>query len=177
MHQDCCASNSKDEIRVADALLLRFCHRFETLYGPQAVTPNIHLHSHLTECIKDYGPMSTFWLYSFERFNGILGDEPTNNRSIEVQLISRFVQDNCHLQLLSSISSASNGPADILSHAVIQHAFGFTSTRHLDATRHSTSSSETDFLPATKHTILSFLASEMDILSNVYHTVLSCHVY
>lgn len=75
---------SKDDIKVADALLLRFCVRFERLYGPTAVTPNIHLHAHLAECIADYGPMSSFWLFSFERFNGILGDEPTNNRSVPV---------------------------------------------------------------------------------------------
>lgn len=70
-----------DEIKVADALLLSFCRRYQLLYGPDSVTPNIHLHAHLTECIEDYGPMSSFWLFSFERFNGILGDEPTNNRS------------------------------------------------------------------------------------------------
>ena len=75
---------SMDEIQVADALLLRFCQRFQALYGPEAVTPNIHLHAHLIECVRDYGPMSTFWLFSFERFNGILGEEPTNNRSIEL---------------------------------------------------------------------------------------------
>ena len=47
------------------------------LYGPETVTPNIHLHAHLIECIQDYGPMSNFWLFSFERFYGILGDEQT----------------------------------------------------------------------------------------------------
>jgi len=70
---------SKDEVRIADALLLQFCRRFEVIYGPEAVTPNIHLHAHLADCIEDYGPMSNFWLFSFERLNGVLGNEPTNN--------------------------------------------------------------------------------------------------
>ena len=170
---------SKDEIKVADALLLRFCSRFQTLYGPQTVTPNIHFHSHLSACIGDYGPMSTFWLFSFERFNGILGDEPTNNRSIELQLLTRFVKDNAHLQLLSSIPSGSIEMSDILSRAVIGHAFNFTSTRHLDTTS-STAPSKADFLPATKYTISSFSSSDMDILSDAYRilypAVLSqCH--
>ena len=66
--------------------MLCYCTRFEILYGPVAVTPNIHLHAHLVDCVGDYGPMSSF---SFERFNGLLGNEPTNNRSIELQLINR----------------------------------------------------------------------------------------
>ena len=33
-----------------------------------------------------------FWLFSFERYNGMLGSIPTNNRNIEVQLMSNFVQ-------------------------------------------------------------------------------------
>ena len=55
---------SKDEVRIADALLMQFCHLFEVLYRPQAVTPNIHLHAHLADCIEDYGLMSDFWLFS-----------------------------------------------------------------------------------------------------------------
>ena len=104
----CKSCLSDDDIKLADGLLLRFCKEFQSLYGADSVTPNIHLHAHLVDCIRDYGPMSSFWLFSFERFNGILGDELTNNRSIEVQLMDRFMQDNAHLQLLSSVPSASS---------------------------------------------------------------------
>ena len=62
------------ELRVADALLLKFCCHFEVIYGLDAVTPNMHLHAHLSDCVNNFGPMSSFWLFSFERFNGILGD-------------------------------------------------------------------------------------------------------
>ena len=67
---------SKENIRLADALLLSFCSRFECIYGSQAVKPNMHMHGHLTACVKDYGPLSSFWCFSFERFNGLLGDLP-----------------------------------------------------------------------------------------------------
>ena len=70
----CRRALGKDDISLADALLLQFCRRFELIYGPHAVTPNIHLHTHLVECVRDYGPMSSFWLFAFERFNGLLGD-------------------------------------------------------------------------------------------------------
>ena len=44
----------KKNIRLADALLLSFCSRFECIYGTQAVKPNMHMQGHLTECVKDY---------------------------------------------------------------------------------------------------------------------------
>ena len=52
------------------------------------------MHSHLLECIVDYGPLHGFWCFAFERFNGILGSMPNNNRSVEVQLMKRFLQEN-----------------------------------------------------------------------------------
>ena len=52
------------------------------------------LHAHVMDCIRDYGPMSSFWVFSYERFNGILGEEPTNSQAIELQLISHFIKDN-----------------------------------------------------------------------------------
>lgn len=120
------------ELKTADALLLRFCQRYQRLYGQSSVTPNIHLHGHLTSCIEDYGPMSCFWLFAFERFNGILGNEPSNNRAIEVQLMSRFMKDNLHFQLLSSIPNSSSNIASTFSNVVMDYAFGYTSTKHLD---------------------------------------------
>ena len=41
---------SKENIRLADALLLLFCSRFECIYGSQAVKPNMHILRHSTEC-------------------------------------------------------------------------------------------------------------------------------
>ena len=58
---------STDDITIADCLLLNFCKRVSHLYGRHSVTPNMHLHTHLASCIKDFGPCHTFWLFSFER--------------------------------------------------------------------------------------------------------------
>lgn len=60
------------------------------------------MHAHLVECVREFGPISSFWCFSFERMNGILGNEPTNNRSIELQFMQRFVSDNSHFQLVTS---------------------------------------------------------------------------
>ena len=50
----------------------------------------MHLNCHLAECIEDYGPIFGFWLFSFERYNGMLGKFPNNQKHIEVQLMRRF---------------------------------------------------------------------------------------
>ena len=86
---------TKSDVHLADALLLQCCRRMQRMYGYNIITPNMHLHAHLCDCVVDYGPLHGFWLFSFERFNGILGQQPNNNRSIEVQLMNRFIRD-CH---------------------------------------------------------------------------------
>ena len=90
---------SQDQIKLGDALLIQFCRRTERLFGTAAITPNMHMHCHLSACISDYGPLHGFWLYAFERYNGILGSMPNNNRSIEIQLMGRFLRES---EVLSS---------------------------------------------------------------------------
>ena len=53
--------------------ILNFCSKFEQLYGGENTTMNMHLHCHLKRTVLDYGPEYAYWLFSFERFNGILG--------------------------------------------------------------------------------------------------------
>ena len=57
----------------------------------------MHLHCHLRTCILDYGPLHGFWCFAFERYNGILGSMPNNNRSIEMQLTGRFLKESYSL--------------------------------------------------------------------------------
>ena len=168
----CKSRLTSDDIKLADAALLRFCREFQSLYGQDSVTPNVHLHAHLMDCIRDYGPMSSFWLFSFERFNGILGNENTNNRSIEVQLMDRFLKDNAHLHLLSCAPSASSDVTSTFTHAVLDHAYGFVSTKHLDATSCDPPPDQVErFLPAPKYTICSFSDLELNILRKIYSKV------
>ena len=81
---------SKRDVTVADTLLQQFCLSCENLYREDRVTPNMHLHCHLKECIFDFGPIYSFWLFSFERYNGILGSLHNSNKDIECQIMRRF---------------------------------------------------------------------------------------
>ena len=60
----------------------------------------MHLHCHIAECLRDYGPAHATWCFSFECYNGILGRIPNNNQSLDVErtMIKHFVQqidDQC----------------------------------------------------------------------------------
>ena len=52
----------------------------------------------------DYGPSSSFWLFAFERMNGILGSVSTNHQAIEVQLMRKFISNQQVLHKLASDS-------------------------------------------------------------------------
>ena len=45
----------------------------------------------LKEVILDHRPVTSFWCFSFERFNGILGSTTTNKRSVELQIMRKFL--------------------------------------------------------------------------------------
>ena len=87
----CRRTISNQYLEESDNLFEEFCTKFVTLYGKERCTMNLHLHCHLKECVEDYGPVYAFWLFAFERMNGIMGSFHTNNRSVSVQLAQRFL--------------------------------------------------------------------------------------
>lgn len=119
----CRQSVSLVDLDKADALLVNFCKEFESLFGSQECTINMHLHCHLKECIMDYGPPYAFWVYAFERCNGYLGQYPNNRKSIEFQLMAHFQKEQqlCTLNLPQTLT-------DLLS------------TRHGDESTHANES-------------------------------------
>ena len=87
----CKSATTKTELDIVDGLILQFCKSVETLYVKNAITPNMHMHNHLKEVILDHGPVTSFWCFSFERFSGILGSITTNKRSVELQIMRKFI--------------------------------------------------------------------------------------
>lgn len=69
----CSRSLTTNHVKVAHLLLISFCESVERAFGNEVITPNMHLHAHLDNCMYDFGPVYAFWLFSFERENGILG--------------------------------------------------------------------------------------------------------
>ena len=82
---------TKTDLTVSDCKLMHFLKEYEKINGELAITPNMHLHLHLKECVENYGSIYGFWLFSFERYNGIMGSYHTNNKTIEVQIMRKFM--------------------------------------------------------------------------------------
>ncbi|OAD69923.1 hypothetical protein PHYBLDRAFT_171946 [Phycomyces blakesleeanus NRRL 1555(-)] len=81
------------EIYSAHQLLGEFGKECETLYGESSIMPNMHLHMHLHESMLNFGPVYTFWLYSFERYNGKLKNIKTNCcNGLEVTFMRVFLE-------------------------------------------------------------------------------------
>ena len=81
---------SIQEIDDAHNLLALFVEKFAELFGKEHVAPNMHMHFHLKNCLKEFGVYG-FWCFSFERYSGILGSFCTNNHSMSVQLMKKFI--------------------------------------------------------------------------------------
>lgn len=160
----CKARITEDDVRIADGLFLLFCKRIKRIYGCRSITPNMHMHCHLADCVKDYGPAHSFWVFSFERYNGLLGNQPNNNRSIEMQLLRRFLRDNSHLGLLHALDSDSLALRDVFGSVVTQHAQRFSS---------STASDEitAEFIEPPKSTLISLSATCVPVLKRIYATM------
>ena len=60
-------------------------------YGNEYCTPNMHLHAHIKDCILDFGPISAFWAFPLERFNGILESFSKNWVKPEDQIMKKFI--------------------------------------------------------------------------------------
>jgi hypothetical protein len=71
-----------DMLNEAHERLLKVAILIEKDYGPEMISPNIHLSLHLAECCKDYDPLYSFWCYSFESMNEILGIFSNNENLI-----------------------------------------------------------------------------------------------
>jgi hypothetical protein len=68
-----CRIINYNALNEAHERLLKVALLIEENYGPERITPNLHLCLHIADCCRDYGPLYSFWCYSFERMNGILG--------------------------------------------------------------------------------------------------------
>ncbi len=69
-----CRIVSISGLKEAHMRLVTMVKEIERTYGPNKISPNLHLCLHLCECSLDYGPLYAFWCFSTERMNGLLGN-------------------------------------------------------------------------------------------------------
>ncbi|OAD71067.1 hypothetical protein PHYBLDRAFT_171128 [Phycomyces blakesleeanus NRRL 1555(-)] len=98
-----------DEITTAHSLLEKFCNACNIDYTTTILTCNMHLHLHLHECIRDFGPVYGYWLFGFERYNGILKNFKTNGKDgFEATYIKNFVQNTYKGDYVNAVLKSSS---------------------------------------------------------------------
>ena len=184
---EACAILCKPTTRILDvgkahSFLLQFCREFERLYGPGRVTPNMHLHTHLADCTLDYGPVYSFWLFSFERYNGTLGAYHTNNKSVEIQMMRMFLRDQntCDIEFPESYREQFEPLLSALQTEIITSAAATTMHGHLLGTIQLSEDlvntqnplwySVECFQFGTRHVVASFDEDDLRIIADTYRT-------
>ncbi|VEN58351.1 unnamed protein product [Callosobruchus maculatus] len=109
----------------ASALLKYFVDVFRTSYGPENVTHNVHNLLHLTQDVRDHGPVDTFSAFPFENFlQSILKSLRKADRPLQ-QIVKRHLEKrkrmtDCVAQTLYPIFK------DEHEYTKINHSFPFT---------------------------------------------------
>ncbi len=68
-----CRIINNDMITEAHEYLLKITMLVKENYSQKKITPNLHLCLHIKECCQNYGLLYSFWCFSFERMNSVLG--------------------------------------------------------------------------------------------------------
>jgi hypothetical protein len=83
------SSISPEDMQTARQKLLKFYENFEVLYGPINTTYNVHLTSHLCDCVSYCGPLWAYSCFHFEDNNGILSGYVKGTRHVLKQIASK----------------------------------------------------------------------------------------
>jgi len=81
---------SEADLNAASADLLNFVQDFEVLYGPSQMLYNVHLLTHLTFCVKSWGPLWASSLFSPENDNGVLKKLVSGTRGVMTQIARKY---------------------------------------------------------------------------------------
>lgn len=95
-------------VTYAQDLLRHFTEEFETLYGVQYISYNVHNLLHLAADVREHGPLDNFSTFRFENYIGVLikyvrkGDKPLQQiarRMVEYNLSLKKTKIKCRYSL------------------------------------------------------------------------------
>ncbi|XP_074098714.1 uncharacterized protein LOC141527241 [Cotesia typhae] len=77
----------KTEVYYAQQCFFQFVVDVETLYGPEHVSFNVHLLTHLPESVLNWGPLWTHSAFCYENFHQLLKKLVKNSNSADLQIL------------------------------------------------------------------------------------------
>ena len=83
-------SISEDQLLCCEQMIKKFCSQFEDLYGRRYMTANMHYLLHLTDCVKELGPLWVYSCFHFESQNGVPKSLIHGTQKVEKQIITSF---------------------------------------------------------------------------------------
>lgn len=113
-----CQKSTVEYIEYADKLMKHFVKCFIKINGSEFASYNIHGLLHITDCVRQFGPLDTFSAFSFENFmkelKSILrkSDKPLqqiSNRYAEMSFCKNN-SDNINISKINVKASHEKGP-------------------------------------------------------------------
>lgn len=83
-----------NDYKKADSKLSQFVAEFEKLYGVANMVYNVHLISHLANCVMNCGPLWAYSNFNFEHNNGVLVSYVNGTTDVEKQVVSKYLYQN-----------------------------------------------------------------------------------
>ncbi|KAI7814300.1 hypothetical protein IRJ41_012122 [Triplophysa rosa] len=80
------------EVDSAENTLKKFDREFEKLYGKENMTFNVHLMTHISASVRNWGPLWATSTFSFESFNGTLLKFFNGTTHVQQQIVKRFLK-------------------------------------------------------------------------------------
>lgn len=86
-----CDELTESVILECEISLIDFVQNFEILYGSTQMTYNVHLMLHISECVRNYGPLWAFSLFTYEDINGMLKKFMKGPKEPVLQIATKYV--------------------------------------------------------------------------------------
>ncbi|GBL75890.1 hypothetical protein AVEN_234232-1 [Araneus ventricosus] len=90
-----------DDISSAETMLTEFAIETEVLFGPAAMTFNVHQMLHMTSSVRDLGPLWAHSTFVFEGGNGKMLNLVTAAKGVPLQILNRFSMEKKLEHLMS----------------------------------------------------------------------------
>lgn len=81
---------SDEEFKSATDNLQKFVLEFENLYGSKCMNFNVHLMSHISDCVENCGPLWAYSNFPFESNNGYLKKFINGTTDVLQQMVSKY---------------------------------------------------------------------------------------